>query len=331
MIQNIQIELQDYLQKTLGIQIHFEDAVESEIPFYLLDRYQVLKAEILGKPCVLVMTRNAEIPSPSILRKDTQRIRELLDRVPILVSLQIDGNDRLRLIQYRVPFVLPRFQAYLPDFFVDAREHFQRLRAKQPPDRLTPSSQHFLLEAIYGRFKEIDRVTSLPPNVNYSSMTRSRVISELEGAGLAETKQLGRHRRAFITLPWAQLWEKAHPLLRTPVKRRIYLSGDPPTEVRHLPKAGLTALADISMLTAPRRPVYAVASRSPGARQEWWRRFVTDHKDEARTELELWSYAPLTERQPPGCVDRLSLYLSLKDDSDPRIQDALQKMLTEAL
>jgi DNA-binding MarR family transcriptional regulator len=247
------------------------------------------------------------------------------------VSLQIDGVDRQRLIQYRVPFVLPGFQAYLPDLLIDVREHFQSLRANQKPGRLTPSAQHFLLEAFYRRFDEIDRVTSLAPNANYSPMTRSRVISELEAAGLVETKQHGRHRRALITLPWVALWEKAHPLLWNPVRRRVHLSDRAAAEEHSLPRAGLSALAELSMLAAPRLPVYATVNRFSTARPEWLARFVTERADDARAELELWSYPPLIEKQPTGNVDRLSLYLSLQEDGDPRTQDALQKILKETL
>src|SRR5271155_1000110 len=111
---NIQFELRDYLQKTLGIQIQLEEPIESEVPFYLIDRYRLQKAGILGKSCILIMGKDAIPPSPAVLRKDSQKIQEILKRVPIWVSLQIDGVDRQRLIQYRVPFVLPGFQAYLP-------------------------------------------------------------------------------------------------------------------------------------------------------------------------------------------------------------------------
>ncbi len=62
-----------------------------------------------------------------------------------------------------------------------------------------------------------------------------------------------------------------------------------------------------------------------------WSRHVVKHKEEAEAELELWSYAPLIEPNAPGCVDRLSLYLSLQDDSDERTQEALRGLLKETL
>ena len=81
---------------------------------------------------------------------------------------------------------------------IDAREYYQRLRANARPDRLTPSAQRVLLEAFYQRFREVDELMGPGRNEHYSLMTRSRVIGELEAAGLVETEQSGRFRRAFI-------------------------------------------------------------------------------------------------------------------------------------
>ena len=45
-------------------------------------------------------------------------------------------------------------------------------------------------------------------------------------------------------------------------------------------------------------------------------------------EIELWKYAPAHFAQD-GTVDRLSLYLSLKDSADERVQSALDVLLGE--
>jgi hypothetical protein len=331
MIKNLPLELRDYLQRVLGIDVHLKDEVAAGVPFYLLDRYVLRTAEILGKPCVLIMARESEAPSPAILRKDSQRIQEILDRVPIWVSLRIDAVDRQRLIQRRLPFVLPGFQAYLPDLLIDAREHFQRLRASQRPDRLTPSAQRVLLDAFYRRIREVDQLMGPAHDGHYSPMTRSRVISELEAVGLAETQQQGRNRHALIYVPWEAFWEKAHPLLGSPVRRRVYLIDDEVAKTEHLPKAGLSALAEMSMLTSPRLPVFAAVPRLSAGGSAKWRQFVTERVDDARAELELWAYPPLAEKQPAAVVDRLSLYLSLEKEEDSRTQETLQQLLKAAL
>jgi hypothetical protein len=48
--------------------------------------------------------------------------------------------------------------------------------------------------------------------------------------------------------------------------------------------------------------------------------------DEAGFEVEVWSYEPDLLSDGPA-VDRFSLYLSLRDDTDERVQSALAEMM----
>lgn len=327
MFVKLTVEFQQYIEKVLHLQVMLGDAIDGGVPFYLLDRYRLRRADILGHPCVLMMPRSVRRLAPVILKKDSQRIQEILERVPIWVSLQMEAYDRRKLIEYRVPFVVPGFQAYLPDLLIDLRERFQRLWVAKP-SLLSPATQRFLLEAFYRRAREVDWVGTFSSAQKYSSMTRSRVLSELEAAGLAETRQSGVKRHAFITAPWDELLKQALPLLKSPVKRRVHLGDGSAAQLENLPRAGLTALAEFSELSSPRIPVYATVARFPEAQHNWWARVETV-KDEAEVDLELWSYSPLLDTERPDCVDRLSLYLSLREENDPRTQDALDRMLKE--
>lgn len=47
-------------------------------------------------------------------------------------------------------------------------------------------------------------------------------------------------------------------------------------------------------------------------------------RDEQR--IEIWSYPPLSVN---GVVDELSLYLTLKDDEDPRVEKELENMMNK--
>jgi hypothetical protein len=90
--------------------------------------------------------------------------------------------------------------------------------------------------------------------------------------------------------------------------------------------AGLTALANYSMLAAPPAPVVATTTTTWKQLQQQfnWEPAVVGDPD--ALEVELWSYEPkllATE----NVVDRLSLYLSLKDDADERVQGALEEMM----
>lgn len=329
--------LRDYAQTVFGLSFALSEANHVEVPFYLRERYFFHHAEILGRPFLIFGPREGESVSPGTIRKDGERLRELLRQVPIWVCPRIDAYERRKLIESRVPFIVPGTQAYLPDLLIDVREHFQDERAQRPAGRLSPSAQRILLHAIYHRSREIDGLMSLDSPVKYSLMTLSRAIGELQDAGLVETEQQGRNKWARFTLPWPEVWAKALPCLRTPVKKRLYIDREDVLRRGDLPRAGLSALTDYSMLNPPRRPVYATVNKFSAAGKSsseggvMWSRHVVKHKEESEAELELWSYAPLIEPNAPGCVDRLSLYLSLQDDSDERTQEALRGLLKETL
>ena len=85
-------------------------------------------------------------------------------------------------------------------------------------------------------------------------------------------------------------------------------------------KAGYLALSEYSMLSAPRTNVYAVNNLPAEYIEE-----MTDADQD--TQIEQWIYDPcLFEKN--GSVDPISLYhLSLRDDPDERVQEALEDMV----
>jgi hypothetical protein len=106
--------------------------------------------------------------------------------------------------------------------------------------------------------------------------------------------------------------------LRTPVKSRLWVQGVKPKVL-----AGISALADVTMLNPPEHTIYAMGS------EEWKKCSTQFHQlpssDEASFELEIWHYNPLLFAKN-GRVDPFSLYLSLKASKDERIETALEQL-----
>jgi hypothetical protein len=53
---------------------------------------------------------------------------------------------------------------------------------------------------------------------------------------------------------------------------------------------------------------------------------VIPMREPSAVEIEMWSYTPSSYRQP-GVVDPLSLYLSLRQPTDERVEQALDHMM----
>jgi hypothetical protein len=154
--------------------------------------------------------------------------------------------------------------------------------------------------------------------LGYTPMTLSRVVKELTAAGLAAAYTVGRSRWLRMEQPPQQTWEQAKPLLRTPVKRTVWVLDEEPMAKQLGRLAGLSALAHYSMLTEPRWPVYALSATEWKAASDAGLQELPEPVAGAR-EWQLWSYSPALL---PGAatVDPLSLTLSLQDNADDRIQ-----------
>ena len=333
----LQHHLQDYLQNVFGLEVTLNKINETPVPFYLRERYFFLNLEILNRSFVTFWARKKEHISPKTIKKDAERLQQILHTFPIWISPRIATYERRKLIEYRVPFIIPGTQTYLPDMLLDLREHFQAERKGRSVTQFSPATQHILLNAFYQNTREIGAFAR-QATINYSSMTFSRVIGELQDAGLIETERQGRNKRAWFALPWREIWEKSLPKLRNPIRRRLYVDRLDILLDADIPRAGMSALSAYSMLNPPERPVYAAPSRFPTsfAGKTSWTDIEAPHRDEAEAELELWAYHPFNEGGFSGClgcVDPLSLYLSLnlQDKIDERTQKALDDLLDRTL
>jgi hypothetical protein len=158
-------------------------------------------------------------------------------------------------------------------------------------------------------------------------MTKSRVTEELERHGLIEVRQKQREKQIHFKENGRMLWEKSRPLLRSPIQKRVY--ADYRGSILGWGTiAGLNALSELTMIARPDRQVRALTSSQWNIRPSSVSLKVIPESsnDLANIEFEIWKYDPLLLRDS-GIVDPLSLYLSLADTDDERIESALDELL----
>jgi hypothetical protein len=155
-------------------------------------------------------------------------------------------------------------------------------------------------------------------------MTMSRAFDELENVGVGEHSVKGKERYLHFQQSARDLWEQTLPFMRSPARKKLNILIE--EKAHPAIRAGLSALAHYSMLAEPRNPVFAFGS------DEWktWNRrhAITEltAPEPGSWEIELWGYSP-EQFATEGFVDRLSLYLSLKDNNDERVEAALEEMM----
>ncbi len=213
---------------------------------------------------------------------------------------------------------------YLPDLGIDLREYF-RQRPQAPDTALSPATQAMLITALLRKPWQADwQPAEVVAELGYTPMTLSRAVKELTAAGIATLHTEGRARWLRMERPAAETWEHAKPLLRSPVKRRVWAHPIPKLKLPHVRLAGLSALARYSMLAEPQWPIYAVSPAQWKAATQAGIEILPEQLAGA-CEWQLWHYNPALVPDS-ATVDPLSLTLSLQDETDERVQLALGEL-----
>ncbi len=295
---------------------------EKSLPLFLRELYAFYRTRLLGVDTLLMMPKGDKEQTPAILVKHMQKVGEKWVHDLVFVNEAVSSLNRKRMIEQKISFVIPGNQIYLPILGMDLREHFRRIQAARTA--VSPSTQVLVLDALYSPRNEPDTPTVSAKRFGYSTMTMTRAFDELEQAGLGEHTVNGKERRLRFPEKRMQLWESALPILKSPVKKKVYLDSMVPKGARW--KSGLSALAEYSNLAQPEAEIFAVDA------EEFKRIQKTAILETGRSPgpdwigIELWSYAP-GRFGKRGIADPLSVYLSLKDDEDERVQQALNELI----
>ena len=314
--------LETYLRKTLHTPIRLERWPEATtLPAYLTGQYDFFDVTV-GNVHVLFL-QSADEPVPSAAKKHELALQQHWTGPVAFAFERITPRTRQRMVSEGLSFVVPDNQIYLPALGMNLRERYPaRL---QTADRLRPSAQVLFLSLLANRSPESSTPSGLARRLGYTAMAMGQALNQLEDAKLVHVHKEGRERLFELAGQPTDLWHQAQPLLASPVGRRHYLAGVAPSARKGL-IAGLGALATYSALADP--TVAVVALDRVTAKSLLDARGVQELPTaaEADLEVEVWTYQPGLLSGGPA-VDRLSLYLSLRDDTDERVQSALDEMM----
>jgi len=317
--------VQDYLHDTLGIVPKLRPWADAgKVPYFLRDAFELRELKLLDRPILLAIDRHANKPALANVRGQLDKLRVLAGHPVVYVTGALASYERKRLIEQKVPFIVPGNQLYLPDLGIDLREYF-RQRPQVPDTALSPATQAMLITILLRKPWQADwQPAETVTELGYTPMTLSRAVKELTAAGIATLHSEGRARRLRMARSPAETWEHAKPLLRNPVKRRVWAHPIPKLKPPHVRLAGLSALARYSMLAEPQWPIYALSPAQWKAATQAGLETLPELLPGA-CEWQLWHYNPAIVPES-ATVDPLSLTLSLQHEADERVQLALGEL-----
>jgi hypothetical protein len=315
-----------YLNQVLGAEAVRLDTPEiaAQLPYFLLDIYDVLPGRLFGDPVTFACVKGNHPLAAQQIGQHMQRLRELLNAPVILALPTVTPGERNQLIQNDIPFVVPNTQLFAPHMGMILTERFtvQRMPEK---DLVSPATQalliwflnHHPLTETWSPFEEAGVL-------GYTDMTATRAVRELLKFSLFELVVLGRSKYLKLVRSRRELWEMAKPYLRSPVLRTQGTYDHRILSMGGVRWAGESALAASTMLNDPQQPVIAItADTAQHAKQNGI--FFEPRPLADGVAVQVWRYRPDLQTQGIN-VDPLSLWLSLRNNKDNRVQIALDEI-----
>lgn len=345
--ENLLIKARQYLLDTMGADsvscAQPKDWPEADqLPYYLQNLYLFYEVDLFGRPCLLMLNRTQEGETPAVARKHWQATSEHFRGDVIYLIEVVSSHNRKRLIEQRVPFLVPGNQLYLPMLGIDLREYFRR-SIQTEMAVLSGAAQAVILREILHRDCSGLPAKELAQVLGYSPMTITRVINELTCRELAIAEKVGREKRLSFPLSKRALWEAAQPLLQSPVTKRILISLRDYNEYKaqfggrlagESALSNYTELADTSIshwaITAAKWSSISKNNEIRVLERKNASELIGHGRDQDEVVLEVWAYDPEVIAIDDSCVDPLSLWLSLDKSKDERIDIACESLLRNA-
>lgn len=317
MIEHLEQYLKEHIDDEIVIEKYNNDNI---FPVYLKSIYSFYAMEILDIDCLLLEIID-EAPRADFITKHLNRIRSITDKQVVLFYKEITNYRKKSLMDQKIPFVVEDGQMYLP--FIGL--HFKSAVVKETIEvnSFTPSAQVAFLYFLYNQNLIINS-TDFSKIFGWNKMRTSRALNELFDAKILTYNIGGKTGRSkeYRVINKLDYFKKGNEFFDTPIKDIVY--------VKRAPKdsciAGLQALSNFSMLNPPNYLVRAIGADNFNKENL----DIIDNKDiikdEDSLELQIWKYDPRLFTSN-NVVDKASLYLSLKHETDERVEQALKYML----
>ena len=308
----------EYLNKVLGIKATYENMEFKHLPNFIAVRYRLRTVSMNGQRAIFVYPKT-ELEQIAVLKKHIARI-QTNEKLPVVLILKtLTSRQKEYLLREKISFVVEERQIYLPFMALYLQERCNA--EKQTREEILPSAQMLLLHFIYRGAQELS-ASQAAKDLELTSTSISRASRQLEEMGLLQIRKMGVQRILLSEDSPKILFQKAEGKLLNPIKRTVYI----PKELvgMDLPESGYSALAEYSILNVPNVKCYATEKISQ------WKGVMANRLQDSQTQVavEMWRYNP-RKLSARNIVDELSLALALREDTDERVEEAVEEMLNE--
>lgn len=295
-----------------GIKIALKERGRGDLKGITVDdsaRYSFHDFTFQGAPMLLLVSKFSK-ETPLQYQKRAVRLSAALGVHIVFYFDHLDFYERKRLLEKGVYYVAGENNVYLPTLLTTP------VTRRKAARHLSACGQYILLSQLQGKAIDGSTIPALAEWMPYTYVSIAKGVQNLEDLSLvASRKEPDGKKVIAFKKSGRQLWETAKPFMTSPIKKTVFCDALPSGKY---PAAGISALSSFSNLADDDTPTVAVyAGRFKKVGFEGMNDFDGNFK------VEIWKYPPIGE----DTVDKLSLYLSLEEDQDPRVHKEAQFML----
>ncbi|MGX7197603.1 hypothetical protein [Enterococcus olivae] len=305
----------------LGISTNEFD-ITLNLPMAYKNRYELLGLEVNEKEYVLV--KEVRQNSLENFVKQAEYIGDMIGSSYILVFSAISNQNRSLLLKARIPFIDYKGSLFLPQLGIVLNKNLEFFETK----KFSPSEQLVFIYLMNQSRKEIV-LEEIMDKTKLSKPSIYRVLKRFSNQGWL----LSEYGEYIFRKSRKEIFSESQKFLFNPIKKTVYLDSSGREKLDRFKApiytiAGTLALAKLSML-AEDREIFAISNKKFNwiVKNEPISYYETSL--EGFTELQIWRYEPIKNQN--NIVDPISLYLTLKDSTDPRIELELSEVVNEFL
>jgi DNA-binding MarR family transcriptional regulator len=312
--------LKRYINSTLGIEIiiiPLEKQLLKQLPLYITAAYKVQETTLYGQQICLLIANTENTQTPAQLHKQRQFVEQKTGLTVVFVFEKVISYNIKRLIRNGVNFIIPNKQLFIPALMMDLRKTPATVPSKT--EILTPIAQLVLLYHLQKEKLNSLTTQQLSDKFNQTYLTTNRAVKNLEELGFCNLVG-GKEKQIQFTAKGKELWMKVQNFFQNPVERVVFT--DKLLNDKQAFTSNINALAHYSMLNDETKRYYATSKSMVKNLAAETNKYAGDNV------IEVWRYNPdlLSDN---GFVDKLSLHLIFKNDSDERVQTELEQMINE--
>lgn len=288
------------------------------IPIDIKLRFVFWRAHFNGYEFCLLEAKKSENHASTDCLRLANRLEELIHLPIVFLFQSLQFVERNRLIERGVYFIVSDKYAYLPFLIINTREVVQK-----KVEELSAVAQYILLYHLQVSSINGTSMTELEKELPYTYVTISRAFKALDDLHLCKIIiDENRIKRIYFNDEPRDMWGQVLPYMKSPIKRVAYC--DSIEGGISLIYGGITALSHYTHLNPDEIDTYVMDTKQFKAMQTK-KAFENLNESEGNIRLEIWNYPPLFQ----DYADPLSLYLTLKEDKDPRVEKELEIMINK--